>query len=82
MPSDTQAPVEKLSFEDALSELETVVSALEKGSVPLEQSILLYERGAALRAHCETKLKEAEAKVTQITEGQDGSVTAKEVDLA
>ncbi|WP_424932204.1 exodeoxyribonuclease VII small subunit [Amaricoccus macauensis] len=80
--SDTKAPVADLSFEQALGELETVVGALEKGTVPLEESIALYERGAALRAHCETKLKDAEAKVTQITEAPDGTVTGRDVDIA
>jgi len=60
-------PVEKMSFETAMAELETVVVQLESGSVPLEQSITLYERGAALKAHCEAKLKEAEEKVAKIT---------------
>jgi exodeoxyribonuclease VII small subunit len=64
--------VAALSFEAAMKELETVVSELEKGTVPLEQSIKLYERGAALRSHCEQKLKEAEEKVLRITQGPDG----------
>jgi exodeoxyribonuclease VII small subunit len=81
MPSETKAPVDTLSFEQALGELESVVGALEKGSVPLEESISLYERGAALRAHCEAKLKEAEAKVTQITEGPNGSVAGEDVEI-
>lgn len=80
--ADTKAPVETLSFEAALSELETVVSALEKGTVPLEESLVLYERGAELRRHCELKLKQAEAKVTQITEGTDGTLSGHDVDIA
>lgn len=64
----TAAPPEiaKMSFEEAMAELERTVGALEKGDVPLEQSIALYERGAALRAHCADKLKAAEAKVEMI----------------
>jgi exodeoxyribonuclease VII small subunit len=81
MSSEARPPVETLSFEVALGELETVVAALEKGSVPLEESIALYERGAALRAHCEMKLKDAEAKVTQIAEGPDGSVSGEDVEI-
>ena len=63
--------VDELSFEDAMRELETVVGQLERGDVALDQSIALYERGAALKARCEAKLKEAEEKVAKIT--LDGS---------
>jgi exodeoxyribonuclease VII small subunit len=80
--ADTKAPVDTLSFEAALSELETVVSALEKGAVPLEDSLVLYERGAELRRHCEDKLKQAEAKVTQITEGPDGALSGRDVEIS
>ena len=61
-----------MSFEDAMKALEQVVGQLERGDVPLEQSIGLYERGAALKAHCEAKLKAAEEKVAKITLGSDG----------
>jgi exodeoxyribonuclease VII small subunit len=56
-----------MSFEAAMAELEKVVRDLESGSVELEKSIALYERGAALKAHCEAKLKAAEEKVAKIT---------------
>lgn len=72
----TAVPVGKLSFEAALQELEQVVARLESGSVPLEESIALYARGAALRRHCEDRLKAAEEQVARIAEGPDGSVTA------
>lgn len=68
-------PVEELSFEEAMKALEAIVSQLERGDVPLEESIRLYERGAALKARCETKLKEAEEKVAQITLDADGNAT-------
>ena len=55
-----------LSFEQAMAALEEVVTKLERGEVPLEESIALYERGAALKAHCAAKLKDAEAKVELI----------------
>ncbi len=74
----TERPVSELSFEDALRELEQVVGRLERGDVPLEDSIALYERGAALKARCEAKLAEAEEKVAKITlnaEGQPTGVT-------
>ena len=63
--SDTD--VNEMSFEDAMRELEGVVDRLERGDVPLEDSIKLYERGAELKKRCETKLKEAEEKVAAIT---------------
>ena len=71
--SDTPLPdSETLSFEQALAELERIVQQLESGEVELEKSIQIYERGAALRAHCEGKLKTAELKVEKIVRGEDG----------
>ena len=67
--------VDQMSFEDAIKELETVVGQLERGDVALDQSIALYERGAALKARCEAKLKEAEEKVARITLGENGYPT-------
>lgn len=68
----TDKPVPDLSFEEALKELETIVAKLERGDVALEDSIALYERGAALKAACEKKLAEAEEKIAKITLGPDG----------
>lgn len=68
-------PVEEMTFEDAIRELEQVVGRLERGDVALEESIALYERGAALKARCEKKLSEAEEKVARITLAQDGTPT-------
>ena len=68
-------PIEEMSFEDAIRELEQVVGQLDRGDVALEDSIKLYERGAALKARCETKLKEAEEKVAQITLDAGGQPT-------
>ena len=67
----TDNPIAGMSFEEAMAALETVVSQLEKGEVPLEQSIALYERGAALKAHCAGKLKDAEEKV-ELIRAQEG----------
>jgi exodeoxyribonuclease VII small subunit len=61
-----------LNFEQALAELERIVQQLERGDVALEDSIRMYERGAALKAHCEAKLKDAQLKVEQIVLGPDG----------
>ncbi len=66
-------PVTEMSFEEAMRELEKVVSDLERGDVALEDSIKLYQRGADLKKHCEEKLKAAEEKVAQITLGEDGA---------
>lgn len=68
-------PLEEMSFEDAIHELEQVVTQLDRGDVALEDSIELYERGAALKARCEAKLKEAEEKVAQITLDASGAPT-------
>ena len=67
----TDKPVAEMSFEEAMAALEAVVTALEKGEVPLEQSIALYDRGAALKAHCAGKLAEAEMKV-ELIRAQEG----------
>ena len=69
----TETPVDQMSFEQAMAELEKVLSQLERGDVALDESIALYERGAALKARCETKLKEAEEKVAAITLDGDGN---------
>ena len=72
--------VAEMSFEEAMAALEQVVTALEKGDVPLEASISLYEKGAALRAHCAAKLKDAEEKVEliRVQEGKAVGVTPVE----
>jgi exodeoxyribonuclease VII small subunit len=71
------ADIAKLSFEDALSELEKLVKQLEDGKAKLDDAITAYERGALLKRHCETKLREAQAKIEQITVAADGSVSTK-----
>lgn len=72
--------VATMSFEDAMKELEGVVSRLESGNASLEDSIRLYERGAELRAHCEARLRAAEERVEKITlaQGQPTGVTKAE----
>lgn len=68
-------PVDKMTFEEALAELEGIVRQLEAGDVELEKSIAIYERGAALKAHCDARLKSAELKVEQIVQGTNGPAT-------
>jgi exodeoxyribonuclease VII small subunit len=77
----SERPVGEMSFEDALKELESVVGRLESGEVPLDESIALYARGDMLRRHCDEKLRAAQARVEEITQGPDGAVGAKPSDL-
>jgi exodeoxyribonuclease VII small subunit len=67
--------ISALSFEKALAALEDIVARLEAGKVDLEESIKIYERGEALRKHCEAKLKEAEARIEKITLDPAGKPT-------
>jgi exodeoxyribonuclease VII small subunit len=76
----TAADVNQMSFEDALVELEQIVRGLEAGQQKLENAITAYERGAALRRHCEAKLAEAEARVAAIVEHADGTLGTRQVD--
>ena len=77
--SNTQpTPVNDLTFEKALAELEEIVGRLERGDVPLAESIVFYERGEALRKHCEKLLGEAEARVEKIRVGDDGKAAGVE----
>lgn len=69
--------VSTLTFEAALDEMEQIVKALESGQAPLEQSISAYERGVALKKHCEDKLRSAQSKIDQIAENPDGSLSAQ-----
>jgi len=65
--------VARMTFEAALKELEEIVAKLEHGDVALEDSIVIYERGEALKAHCDRLLRAAEAKVERIRLASDGS---------
>ena len=67
--------ISTMNFERALAELETIVAKLESGKVDLEESIKIYERGEALRKHCEAKLAEAEARIEKITLSPQGKPT-------
>jgi len=70
--TDSPADINKMPFEAALAELEAIVAKLEQGSVALEESIKIYERGEALKAHCDKLLKNAEMRIEKITLGGDG----------
>ena len=73
-----EPPIEQMSFEQALSALENVVQQLERGDVPLDQSISLYERGEALRAACQKRLDAAQARIEKIVAGADGKPVGTE----
>jgi len=79
MAKDTdQSDIKTMSFEQALKELEGIVDRLEKGDVELEASILIYERGEALKAHCDGLLRKAEARVEKISLNQNDQPTGTE----
>ena len=71
--NDTVEDISAIPFEQALQELENIVSKLEQGSVDLEQSIQIYERGEVLKKHCEKLLSQAEKKIEKIRLSADGS---------
>ncbi|MGI9436717.1 MAG: exodeoxyribonuclease VII small subunit [Geminicoccaceae bacterium] len=70
-----------MSFEQSLAELEQIVQDLERGQLDLDAAIRAYERGTALKTHCETKLKEAQLRVDKITVSSDGKVGAEPAEL-
>ncbi|WP_119458920.1 exodeoxyribonuclease VII small subunit [Rhodospirillaceae bacterium SYSU D60014] len=69
--------IARMSFEDALNELQMLVKSLEKGESKLDEAVQSYERGVALKRHCEAKLTEAQAKVDKIVLGADGAVSTE-----
>jgi exodeoxyribonuclease VII small subunit len=80
-PAPSSAPIPPdiaaLSFEDALAELERIVRQLEEGRGKLDDAISSYERGTALKRHCEAKLRDAQAKIDRITVSADGTIGAE-----
>ena len=78
MAETNHADVQKLSFEKAIDELESIVKRLEEGKVPLEESVTIYERGEALKRRCEDLLRQAEARVEKITLDAQGKPTGAE----
>ena len=71
------ADIAKMSFEEALAELQSLVKSLEKGDSKLDDAINSYQRGVDLKRHCEAKLREAQLKVDKIVQGADGTITAE-----
>jgi exodeoxyribonuclease VII small subunit len=79
MAEKQEPAIDNMSFEEALNELQSLVKALEKGEAKLEEAIRAYERGAALKQHCERKLREAQAKIEKITLTADGGISSESV---
>ena len=77
---EINSDIKKLSFEEALSELEGIVDSLERGDIDLEDSISIYERGVVLKAHCESKLEKAKMKVDKIITQPDGDFSSEPLD--
>ncbi len=73
--------IQKLSFEEGLSELEKIISQLEDGKVTLEESIDIYTRGSQLRVHCESKLNSAKEKIEKIIPLEDGSLDSESIEI-
>ncbi|MGV6874417.1 exodeoxyribonuclease VII small subunit [Pseudochelatococcus sp. B33] len=81
-PSSAAAgTLDGLPFEQALAELEQIVSRLERGDVPLEESIAIFERGEQLKKHCDALLKKAEARIEKIAVSASGDVSATPLDI-
>ena len=78
MADNDHADVVRLPFERAIEELESIVKRLEEGKVPLEESVLIYERGEALKRRCEELLRLAEARVEKITTNANGEASGVE----
>jgi len=80
MTDKTATDIAGMTFEAALQELEAIVQKLERGDAPLEESIAIYQRGAALKAHCDAKLKDAQLKVDKIVLDSGGQASTEPFD--
>ena len=77
---DPHADIAKMSFEDALEELKTIVTRLETGEGKLDEAVEAYERGARLKRHCEARLREAQEKIEKISLAGGGAVKTEPFD--
>ncbi|MEE8445793.1 MAG: exodeoxyribonuclease VII small subunit [Alphaproteobacteria bacterium] len=74
---NTPDDIKAMKFEDAMGELESIVKKLEAGEVKLDDAIAAYERGDALKKHCQAKLAEAQSRIDKIAQAADGEVTSE-----
>jgi exodeoxyribonuclease VII small subunit len=79
--NDNINDISQMCFEDALTELESIVRRLEEGAGKLEEAIVAYERGIALQRHCDAKLQEAQSRVDRIVLGRNGAVSSELISL-
>ena len=79
--STDHTPPDQMTFEDALRELEGIVTSLERGQVSLDEAISSYERGIALKRHCETRLREAQERVDRISLAPDGTTRSEPAEM-
>ena len=79
--NDIPADIRKMSFEEALDELKAIVGKLEQGQGTLDSAIGDYDRGAALKRHCDAKLREAQAKIEKISLSAGGGVSSEALDV-
>ena len=82
MNAKAAAALDDLPFETALAQLEQIVREMESGKTGLEDSIVAYERGIALRNHCQKRLKEAQMRIEQITQNADGTLAIRPSDAS
>ncbi len=75
---DMSQEVNSLSFEEAMTELESVVRQLESGKIKLEEAVSVYERGVLLKKHCEEKLKQAKSKIDKLIIGENNTIIGRE----
>ena len=73
--------LEKMTFEDAMDELESIVNALDKGDVSLDEAIAAYDRGSVLKDHCEKRLNQAKMKVETIQSEENGELKTNKIDV-
>ena len=73
--------IEKMSFEEALAELEEIVNKIDTGQESLAEAVSSFERGVALKNHCEKMLKEAKLKIEKITLTAENKIEFTEVEV-
>ena len=78
---DNDNILEKMTFEDAMDELESIVNALDKGDVSLDEAIAAYDRGSVLKDHCEKRLNQAKMKVETIQSEENGELKTDKIDV-